>query len=73
MLALLAQEAPIKYECLNRTIAEQWKRKVLDVFSSTISRKHAEEEYVIERNEVIVREFDALIAGLAQYETDWVI
>src|SRR5262249_39300306 len=70
MLASLAQEIHVQHKRLNRVIAERWKEKYLDAFNFTLPSDVKGSEYVIQRNEVITREFDALIAGLARHESE---
>ena len=70
MLSLLAQETHIESRRLNSATAKAWKQRYLDAFNSSLDDSVKGSEYVVERNDVINREFDALIAGLARYESN---
>jgi hypothetical protein len=60
MLSLLAQEHELPG--LKRSTVEAWKKKYLDVFNATIDAP--EVGYVIQRRDVITREFDSLAGRL---------
>lgn len=58
LLSLIAHERP-ELDRLNRAIVEGWKQRHLDSFDT-------DPDYLAERREVIVREFDTLIARLSE-------
>jgi hypothetical protein len=70
MLALQAQQADVQHNRLDRATVERWKKKYLDAFSSTLPDEAKGSEYVLQGNDVITQEFDALIAGLAGHEAE---
>lgn len=64
LLGLLAKAHPTLE--IDRNMAERWKAKYLEIFTTTIGPGH--EDYVKNRQTVIRREFDTLIAHLPAEE-----